>query len=1013
MGMFEESLDRIERGRKKGVAKIRTPLEKGMFSDSVDRATGRVPPIDVNIAQEQIDKAAMMDTEEGNWLVQRLNDLSRGNFAVANLGLEAHRGNVETWADFGKALKAGATLEKKTSWIDFMEEVVPGRHPWIEKGVGFAMDVVIDPINLVPIGWFGMIGDLLKLPKLMNMAGDIGTVSRVMEAVKPGWRLRKVPGAYDDYRKMQVHLNYIRRSVRRELTQRMDDFRKVAKDLGKDPKEALAELVRLREAGLADDVLPEFKPFYDDVVQGFEQLKAREIAAGILDPAKVKENYFPHIYERGKVVISGVDDTTRKAFEKGTLSVDELIAEGAKLSIKEHKGFSTKLAFRTPTPFMSKARKWESVDDAMQELLKMRKQGFAKDVAPIDDWFRGYAVRRFVGESAVAWKHFIDHSVKKFGTPFRDVVEKQLGMNYDDALKLIEKEGFEALDDLIPFKKGQVFVTPTTNLRSPAMQGELLKEAKRALMEGDDTTLLYKLFRKTDGSGLVELNLEQLAQMSRTGGKGVYLFPAEFAKEIKSSFKVFSSDESVKAFVGSMDKAMHMWKSMATSMRWPFHARNATSNTWLMYLADVPAYRIPDRIAEAAQIQLKGGKGIGGFASKEILDAADRYGVRAYGWIGADVPRMLQQELWIAANRGPWARALGVGKNAANPFENWSRIGRKVGTGIEDNSRLAVFVDQLHKLGLKKGMSAKQVDDIFSKASKHVKKYLFDYTELTEFERKVMKRIFPFYTWLRKNIPLQLESIVTKPHKYARLADFERAFWPDTAKPPIEKAIQPHWQKEAGWKRSDFQSRTGNPVYYKTDLPPDDLAKMWKVREFLGGAVNPVYAMTNIIQNVRTWPKGGKLAEPMQRTTAPKWIQWASEKTERGVAPFWVTWLSEPMKKLADIGPTFHRTKGMQVGMNPQWLYAMRTAFPFLGDWERAYPAAATEMVSKEKGKWARISYATGIKFRPLDLKEAALNKQYQVAETKRLLRRMVKWRGGEVGKEEVKKLLKMIEEGK
>ena len=57
-----------------------------------------------------------------------------------------------------------------------------------------------------------------------------------------------------------------------------------------------------------------------------------------------------------------------------------------------------------------------------------------------------------------------------------------------------------------------------------------------------------------------------------------------------------------------------------------------------------------------------------------------------------------------------------------------------------------------------------------------VDKLLFDYSDVTKFETQVMKRIFPFYTWLRKNIPLQLELLAEKPQRYARLNRIIKAF---------------------------------------------------------------------------------------------------------------------------------------------------------------------------------------------------------------------------------------------
>ena len=57
----------------------------------------------------------------------------------------------------------------------------------------------------------------------------------------------------------------------------------------------------------------------------------------------------------------------------------------------------------------------------------------------------------------------------------------------------------------------------------------------------------------------------------------------------------------------------------------------------------------------------------------------------------------------------------------------------------------------------------KSVDD----ASMDVKAALFDYSELTNFEKRFMRNVIPFYTWTRKNIPLQLANVLERPGRIA------------------------------------------------------------------------------------------------------------------------------------------------------------------------------------------------------------------------------------------------------
>jgi len=60
-------------------------------------------------------------------------------------------------------------------------------------------------------------------------------------------------------------------------------------------------------------------------------------------------------------------------------------------------------------------------------------------------------------------------------------------------------------------------------------------------------------------------------------------------------------------------------------------------------------------------------------------------------------------------------------------------------------------------------------DAVFDVAANQVKEALFDYSDLSKFERNWMKRVMPFYTWTRKNFPVQMKHLVLNPQRAEKL----------------------------------------------------------------------------------------------------------------------------------------------------------------------------------------------------------------------------------------------------
>jgi hypothetical protein len=86
-------------------------------------------------------------------------------------------------------------------------------------------------------------------------------------------------------------------------------------------------------------------------------------------------------------------------------------------------------------------------------------------------------------------------------------------------------------------------------------------------------------------------------------------------------------------------------------------------------------------------------------------------------------------------------------------------VGRSASELISHNSRLAHFIDKVIK------SYGSNLEIIFEQASRRARKWHPTGLDLTQFERKFLRRIIPFYAWIRKSTPLLLEGLVMNPGK--------------------------------------------------------------------------------------------------------------------------------------------------------------------------------------------------------------------------------------------------------
>lgn len=244
--------------------------------------------------------------------------------------------------------------------------------------------------------------------------------------------------------------------------------------------------------------------------------------------------------------------------------------------------------------------------------------------------------------------------------------------------------------------------------------------------------------------------------------------PKEIAADIRGMTERLQGLNVQGDFLNVYDSIQNTWKAWTLGIFPAYHSRNVVGNLWLNFLFDVNPIFYNDAIRmQITQTPLKGGRMVsrvmglkpGSITTKagkiiddkEVMRQAKRLQVVGRGIYGVDIPIGSVEKI----RRG---NSIILGEET-----KLLRAGFGIGKTLEDNARLTHFIDRIVK-----GFS-------YEDAAISTKKALFDYSELSRFERNVMKRIFPFYTWSRKNVPIEIEKLIQQPGKFAGIPKIKEA----------------------------------------------------------------------------------------------------------------------------------------------------------------------------------------------------------------------------------------------
>ena len=340
----------------------------------------------------------------------------------------------------------------------------------------------------------------------------------------------------------------------------------------------------------------------------------------------------------------------------------------------------------------------------------------------------------------------------------------------------------------------------------------------------------------------IELNDSQISKLVDTGL--VYEINEAIVDKVNMARKLqIEKDQS--AFLQMYDKFTHLIKLNQTAIMPTFHIRNKAANIFNNSFAIgsdvfdidmqktcwkvVGAHGDVTDIKDLKPITIKKQDGtVQVMHWDEAYELATEYKVIDEGYFAKDI--------------GAYDASTGILPRVNpkyDPTDTKNFVGYKIGTNIgsqiENSDRFLHFVAQL-----KRGLSPED-------AAASVQKFMFDYSDLTMFEQRVMKRLIPYYTWLRKNAPLQLEMMLEYPERYNMIGKIAHSTEHMT---PEDERVEDRYLNDFAkdWVQLPFnvtnEKGRVEPILFNPNLPFMDIARIPDITQPINSLQN-LFTQTN------------------------------------------------------------------------------------------------------------------------------------------------------------------------
>lgn len=484
-------------------------------------------------------------------------------------------------------------------------------------------------------------------------------------------------------------------------------------------------------------------------------------------------------------------------------------------------------------------------------------------------------------EGSVPGNANIKEAIAKLNRHLDSTETRSVIRSYDDmvredilgGLKLSEAEQLR-LDEILKLEGLQRDLTA-----SPIEFNRAYRDAGETMdiFEESPTKILAQIIENTGVSRANSIIQSELSALSLPPGIPKTMLPKGF-KTIEGipELKGYSMPEDVANYIGKVytantsikeletirkyyDGVNNATKALLTVFNPAFIARNILGNGFQLYNADVNPLRATEAAYVAAQLFKKVPKiaeGGGRLSLTTALDATSKLKGRHQklfkefieeGGLGTNFYRELDDTGFIKtaenmaqagaeklAEKGMTgtAKALSLSRSGLSNTTNF--LGKAAELG-DVWARYATFLDRKAK-----GYTT-------ADALSDVRRYFFDYGDLSPVEKQVFKRLAPFYTWSRNNIPLQVALLWEKPGKLASVEKVRNSIETYFGKDDDED----NFEMLPEWLRDSFPTYVGDGenglkryVRMQGIMPSLDLMQLESkdnLTEFGLGSITPLF----------------------------------------------------------------------------------------------------------------------------------------------------------------------------